>query len=123
MAAGRQPRRFSRMLRVNEVVREALAEELAKASDPRLDLVTITGVNVSPDLRNATVYYAALGRQSEETHAALQSARPHLRATLGRQVRLKYLPQLEFREDPAIEQGARVEAILRELGQGHDGRE
>jgi ribosome-binding factor A len=125
------------MARVNEVVRETIADELERLSDPRLGLVTVTGVEVSPDLRHATVYYSALdsgdasslrapevdvaqaGEQArarqEQTRAALKSAAPHLRAALGKQVRLKYLPELVFREDPAIAQGERVEAIIREL--------
>ena len=105
----RGPRReYPRMARVNEVVREALADELERLNDPRLGLVTITGVDVSADLRQATVYYSALGRaekrgtgvvpelapeQRVTTHAALQAAAPHLRAALGRQVRMKYTPR------------------------------
>ena len=54
------------------------------------------------------------------THAALQAAAPHLRAALGRQVRLKYTPELTFREDPAIEAGNRIEAIIRDLHRGED---
>ena len=114
------PRRYPRTLRVNEVVREALADDLERLSDPRLAMVTITGVDVSPDLRHATVWYAALGRHDEDTAAALKSARPHLRASLGRQVRLKYLPELHFREDPAIEAGQRVEEIIRDLHRDED---
>ena len=49
------------------------------------------------------------------TQAALRSAAPHIRAALGRQVRLKYIPELVFREDPAIATGERVEEIIREL--------
>ncbi|MBM3672826.1 MAG: 30S ribosome-binding factor RbfA [Actinobacteria bacterium] len=113
-------RRYPRTLRVNEVVREALADDLERLSDPRLEMVTITGVDVSPDLRHATVWYAALGRHDDEVGAALRSAGPHLRATLGRQVRLKYLPELHFREDPAIEAGQRVEDIIRELHRDQD---
>jgi len=123
-------RRYPRTARVNEVVREVLGDELERLNDPRLGLVTITGVEVSPDLRQATVYYSALGRaggrgggvavqqapeQRESTHAALTAAAPHLRAELGRQVRLKYLPHLEFREDPSIDAGNRIDEILREL--------
>jgi ribosome-binding factor A len=115
---------------VNEVVRETLGEELERLNDPRLGLVTITGVDVSANLRQATVYYSALGRergrgggvavqqapeQREATQAALVAAAPHLRAELGRQVRLKYLPQLEFREDPSIDAGNRIDEILRDL--------
>jgi ribosome-binding factor A len=111
----RSHRRYARTLRVNEVVRESLADELERLSDPRLTMVTITGVDVSPDLRHASVFYAALDRHDDATQAALRSAAPHLRAVLGREVRLKYLPELHFREDPAIERGQRVEEILRSL--------
>jgi ribosome-binding factor A len=111
-------RRYPRTARVNEVVRESLAEELERMSDPRLAMVTITGVDVARDLRNAKVYYAALGRQDEGVEKALRSATPHLRGVLGRQVRLKYLPDLEFLLDPAIEQGQRVEEIIRSIHAG-----
>jgi ribosome-binding factor A len=134
MTRRQAPRRYPRMARVNEVVREAIGDELERLSDPRLGLVTVTGVDVSADLRQATVYYSALGRadkrgtgvvpqlepeQREETQAALQAAAPHLRASLGRQVRLKYTPELSFREDPSVEAGNRIESIIRELHQ-HD---
>ena len=117
-----RPAAYPRMARVNEVVREAIGDELERLNDPRLGLVTVTGVDVSADLRQATVYYSALGRaekrgtgvvpeleapeQRVATQAALEAAAPHLRAALGRQVRLKYTPELTFREDPAIVQGA-----------------
>jgi ribosome-binding factor A len=58
---------------------------------------------------------AQTAERQEQTRAALKSAARHLRAELGRQVRLKYVPELTFREDPAVEQGQRVEAIIREL--------
>ena len=108
-------RKYPRSARVNEVVREALADELERMNDPRLSMVTITGVDVAPDLRQARVYYSALGRADDEVVTALRAAAPHLRAVLGREVRLKYLPRLEFHLDPAIEQGQRVEDILRSL--------
>jgi ribosome-binding factor A len=125
------------MARVNEVVHETVADELERLSDPRLGFVTVTGVEVSPDLRHATVYYSALdsrerltsrarevdvaaqaAQRQEQTRAALKSAAPHLRAELGRQVRLKYVPELTFREDPAVEHGQRVEEIIRALHRG-----
>ncbi len=111
----RSPRKYPRSARVNEVVRESLAEELERMNDPRLDLVTITGVDVAPDLRHARVYYAALGRHDDGIDEALRAAAPHLRGVLGKEVRLKYLPKLEFQLDPAIETGQRVEGILRSL--------
>ena len=126
------------MARVNEVVREALGDELERLSDPRLGLVTVTGVDVSADLRQATVYYSALGRADEAGYGGRagtragatgrprrprsQAAAPHLRASLGRQVRLKYTPELTFREDPAIAPGNRIEAIIRDLHRDDDRR-
>jgi ribosome-binding factor A len=125
MRRSQQPRRYPRTARVNEVVLEVLADELERLSDPRLGFVTFTGVEVSADLRHANVFYSVInttkgGIQASEaqhtaTAEALRSAGPHLRAVLGRQVRLKYLPELVFHEDPAIAQGERVEQLLRGL--------
>jgi len=118
-------RRYERTARINEVVREVLADELERLSDPRLGFVTVTGVEVTPDLRQATVYYSALAptgadadaraEASEKTGEALRSATAHLQAVIGRQVRMKYTPHLLFREDPAIRTGERVDEILRRL--------
>ena len=109
--------RYPRMARVNELVREVLGDELERMEDPRLGLTTITGVEVSGDLRHATVFYSVLGNEEQhvKTAAALESAKKHLRSSLGRQVTLKYLPQLHFKEDPSIAGGQRVEEILREI--------
>lgn len=123
MRARGSAHRYPRTARVNEVVLEVLAEELERLSDPRLGLVTFTGVEVTSDLREATVYYSQVDEHgssvepevAERTAGALRSAAAHLRAVLGRQVRLKYVPRLDFEEDPAIAQGQRVEELLREI--------
>jgi len=110
-------RRYPRMARVNEVVQETLADELERLTDPRLELVTITGVDVTADLREADVFFSVLASPSSaaEAEAGLRAAASRLRAGLGKQVRLKYLPRLRFREDPAIVEGQRMEDIIREL--------
>ena len=114
-------RRYERTARVNEVVREVLADELERLSDPRLGLFTVTGVEVTPDLRQATVYYSALipaegeAEHERNTAVALRQVIPQLQAAIGRQVRMKYTPHLVFREDPAIKTGERVDEILRQL--------
>ncbi|MCZ7530691.1 MAG: 30S ribosome-binding factor RbfA [Acidimicrobiia bacterium] len=107
-------RRYPRSARVNEVLREALADALERMSDPRLELVTVTGVEVTPDLREAKVFYSALRHadDADGTLDALRAAAPALRASLGDEVRMKYLPHLRFVADPAIEAGQRVEEIL-----------
>jgi len=102
------------MARVNELLREVLADALEEAasSDPRLELITVTGVQCDPDLRHATVLLASL---SEPAKAALAELRPRLQTAVAKQVRIKRTPQLSFEVDPAVVYGARVEDILRGL--------
>jgi ribosome-binding factor A len=110
--------------RVSEEFREILAEEIPRLKDPRVGFVTVVGVDVTPDLRRATVYYTVLGEERERkaTMAALRSARSHLRSVIGRQVRMKFLPDLEFREDQGIARSERVDELLRQIHE-HEGRE
>ena len=104
--------------RVAEEFREVLAEEIPRLKDPRVGFVTVTHVEVTPDLRRATVYYTVLGgdRDHRATRAGLQSARSHLRGVLGQQVRLKFTPELEFEEDVGLAQVERVTQLLKEIG-------
>jgi ribosome-binding factor A len=120
-------RHYPRMARVNEVLREVLAEEieLVAGSDSRLELVTVTAVSCEPDLRHATVLLASL---PEPARAALGEARTRLQAAVAHQVRLKRTPLLSFEADPAVAHGERVEEILRSIhaademrGAGDDG--
>jgi ribosome-binding factor A len=106
--------RYARSLRINQVLREVLAEELERLSDAddRLLLVTITSVETSPDLRHATVYLASLADEAAE---ALEERRPQLQRTVGRQMRIKRTPRLAFVADPAIRSGAAVEEALRRV--------
>jgi ribosome-binding factor A len=102
--------------RVSEEFREILAEEIPKLKDPRIGFVTVVGVTMTPDLRRARVRYTALGdeRARRATAAALRSARGHLRNVIGRQVRMKVLPDLEFEQDESIETADRIQSLLRE---------
>jgi ribosome-binding factor A len=106
---------------VSEEFREILAEEIPRLKDPRIGFVTVTGVKVTGDLRHAVVFYTAMGdeRARRSTAAGLRSAKAHLRQVLGRQVRLKTLPDLEFEEDETIEAADRIEQLIREL-HGHE---
>lgn len=102
--------------RVSEEFREILAEEILKLKDPRVGFVTVTGVRVTPDLRLARVSYTSFGdeRARRATAAALRSARGHLRKVIGRQVRMKVLPDLRFEEDETNATDDRIEELLRE---------
>jgi len=105
------------MRKVNESLREIIADELTRLTDPGLGFVTITGVETSPDLRNATVYYSAMGDEEERksTAAALVRSAPHLQESLAGQVRIKYTPRLRFEVDESIESGLRISELLRDL--------
>jgi ribosome-binding factor A len=115
------PRKYPRTARLNESLLEVLAEELERLSDPRLDLVTITGVDVSRDLSRAKVFYSTLGVQTtdktgsvaEAARAGLEAAASHLRSTVGRQLRIRQVPLLVFEPDPGILSGQRIDEILR----------
>jgi len=106
--------RFPRTARVGEVLREVVADELERLADgdDRLRLVTVTGVDVDPDLRHATVWLSSL---SDDGQTALAEDRIRLQAAIARQVRLKHTPQLAFKADPGVASGQRIEDILREL--------
>jgi ribosome-binding factor A len=106
-----------RTARVGEEFREILAEEIQKLKDPRTGFITVTGVKVSHDLRVAWVYYTVYGddRAKAGSRAALRSASAHLRHELGRQIRLKVVPELRFEEDASIAGGERIDRIIEEL--------
>lgn len=107
---------FPRSRRVNAIIQEVLAEEVERLKDPRLGLVSITGVEVASDMRRAVVFVSALDHsQIKDSIKGLTAAAPRLRAALGRQVHIKYTPELEFRVDAGIVEGERIDAILREL--------
>ena len=109
-----------RMRRVNEAVREVVAEAVGELKDPRVGLVTVTGVTVSRDLREGTVYVAVHGgeRKRQATLEGLESAGPYLQGRLARELRLKRTPQLSFEYDPSVERGIRMTKLIDELAPG-----
>jgi ribosome-binding factor A len=105
------------MRKVNELLREVIAEEAAELNDPRIGFLTVTGVDTAPNLRTARVFYSVIGddEQRAETAVALRSAAKRFQAAIGQQTRLKYTPVLEFRLDPSIDQGLRIDALLQHI--------
>jgi ribosome-binding factor A len=121
--------------RVDKAVQEAVADLLeTEIADPRLSFVTITEVEVTQDHEVATVYYSTLDPalvtrdhrrtggdrvpEAHEVEEGFASVAPRLRAMVGRRARLRTSPELRFKPDPVVEQAARVEALLRDLGNG-----
>lgn len=106
--------------RVNELMRSEISELLLReVKDPRLSqgLVSITEVEVSPDLRRATVYVSHLGTDEERRDAltGLEKASPFLHRELSRRLDMRHVPDLLFRFDPSIERGARLASLIHEV--------
>ncbi len=113
---GGDPRRAER---VAEGIRTEVAMFLRDgAKDPRLrGLVTVTGVDVTRDLRHARVFVSVLGTDEERaaTFEGLASVAHHLRGSIGRALRLRAAPEIEFKVDESIAQAARIEALLAQV--------
>ena len=112
--AGPTTHRYPRTARLNESLREVIAEELTRIDDERLDLVTITSIDVDSEMNRAFVYFDSLA--GEEGDAAILEAlaehRVRLQSSVGRQVRAKKTPILTFKADDTIRAAERIERIL-----------
>jgi ribosome-binding factor A len=107
---------FPRTRRVSAIIQEVLAEEIERLTDPRLGLVSVTGVDVAPDMRHAVIFVSVVDHSHlDETLEGLRAAAPRLRAAMGHQIRTKYTPELEFRADTGVVGGERIDAILRRI--------
>ena len=111
-----------RTRKVESQLKEITGEEVAALSDPRIQgLVTVTGVRVSPDLAQATVFYSVLeGEDEQAAHEGLQSAAGRVQAAVGAQTRLKRTPRLSFEPDPVVDRAMNIEAVLREVRTNDD---
>jgi len=116
---------YPRSRAMGETVREIIAQLLLEeCADPRLDLVTVTGVDMSSDMTHANIFVTVHGDEVRvaEAMAGLQAAKGRLRTMLGEAIRLRYVPELHFRIDPSIDEATRInEAILRERASGRIG--
>jgi ribosome-binding factor A len=104
--------------RVAQMVQQLLGELFARGMrDPRLGLVTITGVKMSPDLRDARVYWTVHGdpEQRKQTKKGLDNARGFLRREIGSELKLRITPDLHFTYDEAIDRGERIEQLLQQV--------
>jgi ribosome-binding factor A len=109
---------YKRSEKVAEAVHEFISELLIKGlKDPRIGFVTITGVKVTDDLHLATVYFSVVGSEDEKksTEAGLNSAKGFIRKELGRNMRLRYVPDIVFKYDISLDYGNRIESILDEI--------
>lgn len=110
------PREYPRRYRVADQIQRELGDLLRGVKDPRVQgLVTVSGVDVSPDLKHAKVFVTVLEHDApEDSVAALNHAATYLRSQLGRRLELRTVPRLVFHYDATLDQADRVERLLRE---------
>ena len=115
------PRDPRRQDRVAEAVREEIAAFLSHGlKDPRVTgLLTVTAVEMTRDLRHATVYVSVLGTEAEKSTAleVLGGVAGHLRSRVGKALRLQFAPEIQFRPDESVARAARIETLLASLHQ------
>jgi ribosome-binding factor A len=108
---GRRPERVAEQIKeeVSQII-------LGDMRDPRVELVTVTHVKLTPDLRHAKIYVTSMGAEEQvrDSLSALNSASGFIRRELGAALRLRYTPELHFVYDEAVETAARIEQILKE---------
>jgi len=116
-------RKTRRTSRVGEMLRDALVEVLRHdVKDVALGLASVNEVEVSPDLHLARVFMS--GFDEEETRKvvrALQQRAPRIRSLLGKRIRLRYTPELDFRYDDTAARAGRIESLLHDLKSNDDG--
>jgi ribosome-binding factor A len=110
--------------KVAEEIHKIVSELLIKGlKDPRIGFVTITGVKLTTDIRQATIYFTVIGSDEEKknTESGLNSARGFIRKELAKDLKLRFAPEIQFRYDASVEYGQHIESILKEIGSKDDG--
>ena len=112
---------YQRSERVGELLTEVIADVLREdIRDPRVTAVTITAAKVTKDLRQARIYFTILGGASENKDAVLaglKSALGFIRSRIGKQLKLRFVPAIEFFYDDSVDEAERIEKLLRQVKQ------
>ena len=106
---------YPRTARLSEVLREVIADELTRIDDERLELVTVTSIDVDPEMNRAIVYFDSMfGEEGDEgVIEALNEHRARMQSSINRQMHARKTPILSFRPDEVIRSAARIEELLR----------
>ncbi len=111
-------RQYKRSHRVGDLIREIICEMILRdLGDPRLEVVTITEVELTDDLKQARVFFSARGNRQQEEAAfhGLESAAGIMRKKLGREMRLRYIPELTFKVDHSFEYGSKIDRLIQTI--------
>lgn len=115
-----------RLSRVEEATKEVLSEVIQReVKDPRIGFVTISRVDVSPDLRHARVHYSVLGTDEEikSTIEGLESSKGYMRSALGRHLRIKYLPEIDLVREDVSGDALRLSRLFKQVEEDMEEKE
>lgn len=110
-----------RRAKVEELIKQELSQMiLSEVKDPRVGFVTVTGVKMTPDLREARVYVSVMGdeKKVKASLAGIESAMPFFKRELGRRVRLRYMPSLTFELDKSLDYSEHIQKLLLKAERG-----
>lgn len=112
MLAGKRTTRVG-----DQILRCAAFILMQKVRDPRVEGVTLTGVTISGDLKNASIFFSLIGDEDDIKRAqdGLDSARGYIRREIGLSVKLRYVPDIVFKHDPTLATGSRLEKIFQKI--------
>jgi ribosome-binding factor A len=108
---------YKRSERVGDLIREEVADLIMyKLKDPRIGFVTVTGVEMTADLKLARVFVSVMKEEERElTLEILNSSKNFIRSNLSKRLRMKFIPAIEFRLDTSIEYGLKIDRLLKEI--------
>jgi ribosome-binding factor A len=112
-----------RAVRVGDtILKEVALLLLRKVRDPRVEGVTVTGVRMSDDLRQARIYYSVLGEKSRvnRVQAGLDSAKGYIKREIGTRMALRYVPEIKFIYDPTLDLGSRMDMLFERIRSSGD---
>ena len=114
---------FKRADRVADLIQMEMSDILLRQiRDPRIGALTITGVEVTEDLRTAKIYFVEMGKDifDPETQKGLEKAKSFIKRELGKRMQLRYVPDVFFMPDESFAYGSRIDRLLSEIGKGED---
>jgi len=103
--------------RVEGLLQQVVCEILQEIKDPRVGFLTVTGIKMSPDLRQAKIYFSVIGddQARETTLQGLKSAKGFIRTELGKKIRLRFIPEIEFVIDRSLDHGLKIFSLLKQV--------
>lgn len=112
---------YKRSQRVSDLIREEVADIIMyRLKDPRIGFVTVTGAEMTADLKLARIFVSVLKEEERDlTLEILNTSKNFIRSALAKRLRMKFIPEIEFRLDTSIEYGIKIDKLLREIKE-HD---